>query len=71
MFRFTIRDVLWLTALLATRCAWWTEHRASAGMTKDAEMMAHLSAPGGIRCFVQLEILNELQAKYGAPTDEN
>jgi hypothetical protein len=26
MFRFTIRDVLWLTALVAMGVAWWVEH---------------------------------------------
>jgi len=27
MFRFTIRDVLWLTALAAVLLAWWVDHR--------------------------------------------
>ena len=26
MFRFTIRDVLWLTAIVAMGCAWWFDH---------------------------------------------
>jgi hypothetical protein len=30
MFRFTIRDVLWLTALVAIGAAWWVDHRALA-----------------------------------------
>ena len=27
-FRFTIRDLLWLTALIAMGMAWWLDHRA-------------------------------------------
>jgi hypothetical protein len=27
MFRFSIRDVLWLTALVAALAAWWVDHR--------------------------------------------
>ena len=27
MFRFTIRDVLWLTALIAALTVWWLDHR--------------------------------------------
>jgi hypothetical protein len=27
MFRFTIRDVLWLTALVAMGAGWWLDHR--------------------------------------------
>jgi len=27
MFRFTIRDVLWLTALVAMGVGWWIDHR--------------------------------------------
>jgi hypothetical protein len=27
MFRFTIRDVLWLTVVIAMGVGWWIEHR--------------------------------------------
>jgi hypothetical protein len=27
MFRFTIRDLLWLTVVVGLSLAWWTEHR--------------------------------------------
>jgi hypothetical protein len=30
MFRFTIRDVLWLTVVVALAVAWWIEHRRTA-----------------------------------------
>jgi len=27
MFRFTIRDVLWLTVVVAMGCVWWLDHQ--------------------------------------------
>ncbi len=30
MFRFTIRDVLWLTVVVALAVGWWVEHRRTA-----------------------------------------
>jgi hypothetical protein len=30
MFRFTIRDVLWLTVVVAMGAGWWVDHRHSA-----------------------------------------
>ena len=30
MFRFTIRDLLWLTVVVALGVAWWTQHRMTA-----------------------------------------
>jgi len=27
MFHFTIRDVLWLTVVVAVLCAWWLDHQ--------------------------------------------
>ena len=29
-FRFTIRDLLWLTALVANGAGWWLDHRRMA-----------------------------------------
>ena len=34
MFRFTIRDVLWLTAVVALGVGWWNEHRQFAAYYK-------------------------------------
>jgi hypothetical protein len=31
--RFSIRDLLWLTALCAVLVAWWIEHRRSAELS--------------------------------------
>jgi hypothetical protein len=30
MFRFTIRDVLWLTVVVAMGVGWWIDHRNSS-----------------------------------------
>jgi hypothetical protein len=39
-FRFTIRDLLWLTALLAVCIAWWVDHRHAAAKYADLEFSA-------------------------------
>jgi hypothetical protein len=37
MFRFTIRDVLWLMFVVAILAAWWAEHREFSD--SDREVM--------------------------------
>jgi hypothetical protein len=39
MFRFTIRDVLWLTALAATGIAWWADRSQLAWRATKAESL--------------------------------
>lgn len=39
MFRFTIRDVLWLTVVVAFGVAWWLEHRAATKGASDLRVM--------------------------------
>jgi hypothetical protein len=34
--RFTIRDLLWLLALVAVSVAWWIDHREIVGQRNDA-----------------------------------
>jgi hypothetical protein len=34
MFRFTIRDVLWLTVIVALGCAWAMDHRQMSWQTE-------------------------------------
>ncbi len=35
MFRFTIRDVLWLTVVAAVLAAWWLDHRRAAVLNRE------------------------------------
>jgi hypothetical protein len=45
MFRVTIRDVLWLTALVALAVGWWLDHRATtAALAKSERLAKELSA---------------------------
>jgi hypothetical protein len=37
MFRFTIRDVLWLTVVVALAVGWWVDHRVQAGRLRNAK----------------------------------
>ena len=39
MFRFTIRDVLWLMALVAFGCAWVNEHNARRAAEEDSRSL--------------------------------
>ena len=50
-FRFTIRDLLWLTAVVAMGVAWWIDHRKLVGNPQtvkyqlnvaDADTVAHV-----------------------------
>jgi hypothetical protein len=49
MFRFTIRDVLWLTVVAALAVGWWVERRslldAKREAEADAEDLSRLSDP--------------------------
>jgi hypothetical protein len=38
MFRFTIRDVLWLMVVVAVCCGWWIEHRKFTAFRKGGIM---------------------------------
>ena len=46
MFRFTIRDVLWLTALVALAVGWWLDHREvqRQGEARAAAIRSHAEA---------------------------
>jgi hypothetical protein len=38
MFRFTIRDVLWLTVVVGLACGWWIEHRRAVRQSEELLM---------------------------------
>ena len=40
MFRFNIRDLLWLTLLAAIMVAWWVDRRAQARRIEELEKSA-------------------------------
>ena len=40
MFRFTIRDVLWLTVVVALLAGWLVEHRRARRAEQDQEKLA-------------------------------
>jgi hypothetical protein len=65
MPRFTIRDVLWLTVVVALGLVLWREHEALAGVANDARRLANYSANGVHNGTDLLRRLN-LEAKYGA-----
>lgn len=65
MFRFTIRDVLLLTALVGTGTGWWLDHLVHAASAEDARLLAHYSAYG-CNCGIEAGHFATLQEKYGA-----
>jgi uncharacterized membrane-anchored protein YhcB (DUF1043 family) len=46
MFRFTIRDVLWLTALVALAIGWWVDRTALRLANEQLEQQAQDSQAG-------------------------
>jgi hypothetical protein len=44
MFRFTIRDVLWLTAMAALAVAWWLDRSQLASALSRAEVARKYTA---------------------------
>ena len=45
MYRFTIRDILWLTALVALGVGWWLDHRRLAPLVpQHRELIARFTS---------------------------
>jgi hypothetical protein len=65
MFRFTIREVLLVTALVGTGIGWWLDHRVHAASAGDARLLAHYSVHG-CNCGFEAGYFATLQEKYGA-----
>jgi hypothetical protein len=66
-FRFTIRDLLWLTALAAVSVGWWLDHRHSTALYKQLELstdleISHMAEKydGELRNLKDLQALSEL-----------
>lgn len=68
MFRFTIRDVLWLTVVVAVYCGWWIERQQVRRMKE--EILGRLGSPG----FISVRRFSGASRPPGiqkAPPDEN
>ena len=64
--RFTIRDLLWLTALVAVCVAWWVEHRSI--VDERAVLRQHLDKVKDteVRFNVELNVLRGERAEVNA-----
>jgi hypothetical protein len=69
MFRFTIRDVLWLTVVVALTVGWWLERARSQGQARRIERLeAEVQQSGvAIKTFYDdLERIEQALPAYGA-----
>jgi hypothetical protein len=58
MFRFTIRDVLWLTVVVALGVAWWTERQARHKVDEwwiEHVTREHASNPNDFKRLIERE----------------
>jgi len=65
--KFSIRDILWLTILVAVAVAWWLDHRASVRMQQQLPVQAEqlqyqVQLERALREAVQKEVAAERQA---------
>ena len=65
MFRFTIRELVLLTLVVAMAVGWWVERQVGAEAAEDARMLAHFSANGS-GCSQEAFWRLRLERKYGA-----
>jgi len=59
MSRFTIRDVLWLTVVVALGVAWWLDHRLTTAGRADAEAELALEQERRRSVTLQRDMLGE------------
>jgi hypothetical protein len=64
MFRFTLRELLLLTACIGLGVGWLFDHRRQAEAATDARMLARFSSEG-VGCNHDLAWFARLQNKYG------
>jgi hypothetical protein len=56
MFRFTIRDLLWLMVVVGLSCGWWRDHRTLQqvqGWWMDHVQKYHFDNPNHYKQFVE------------------
>jgi len=69
MFRFTIRDVLWLTVVVALAVGWWLERTRSQGQARRIERLeAEVQQVGVVikTLYDDLERIEQALPAYGA-----
>jgi len=64
MFRFTIRELVLLTVVVAMGVGWWLEFSAKANVVRDARGLAHLAVFGPGQKHI--EHWRQLVRTYGA-----
>jgi hypothetical protein len=57
MFRFTIRDVLWLTATVGLALGWWLDHRE--GLARASELRFQLMSQSLDMHFLESDLLKD------------
>jgi hypothetical protein len=68
MFRFTIRDLLWLTLLAAIVVAWWVDRRAQARRIEELEKASILTYWGDLDLSQATLMLDPVEVKSESPT---
>ena len=69
MFRFTIRDVLWLTVVVALAVGWWLERARSQGQARRIERLEGEVQQVGVvikTLYDDLERIEQALPAYGA-----
>jgi hypothetical protein len=61
MFRFTIRDLLWLTVVVAVSVAWWTSRQRVIALEKHVEDLKWTEDRRGLEQEFYLKRIYELE----------
>lgn len=62
-FRFTIRDLLWLTLVVATTVGWWVDRRSYS--VPPRFQLSDVSSPSGVRTYLTDNQTGERWIKAG------
>jgi hypothetical protein len=61
MFRFTIREVLWLTVVVAMALGWWIDHRRVA--IRNDSLWSHMLRKDGALTEIEFAIQNHFDGE--------
>jgi len=60
MLRFIVRDVLWLTVVVALSVAWWMDHRSNSATTERLRTISHdLANKMNGRDDIEVRVVND------------